>query len=86
MISISSPVLITPASILPVTTVPRPEIENTSSIGIKNGLSFGLFGCGINESTASINARIGFSPSSASPSIAFNADPLIIGVLSPGYP
>jgi hypothetical protein len=25
----------------PVTTVPRPEIENTSSIGIKNGWSIG---------------------------------------------
>jgi hypothetical protein len=38
-ISISSPTLITPRSIRPVTTVPRPEIENTSSTGIRNGLS-----------------------------------------------
>jgi hypothetical protein len=36
IISISSPTLTIPRSILPVTTVPRPEIENTSSIGIKN--------------------------------------------------
>jgi hypothetical protein len=28
-----------PRSIRPVTTVPRPWIENTSSIGIRNGLS-----------------------------------------------
>ena len=34
-ISISSPTLTKPRSIRPVTTVPRPEIENTSSIGIK---------------------------------------------------
>src|SRR5213082_2430130 len=34
-ISTSSPTLILPRSIRPVTTVPRPEIENTSSIGIK---------------------------------------------------
>ena len=39
MISTGSPVLITPDSILPVATVPLPVIENTSSIGIKNGLS-----------------------------------------------
>ena len=30
-----------PRSIRPVTTVPRPEIENTSSIGIRNGWSIG---------------------------------------------
>ena len=38
-ISISSPTLITPRSTRPVTTVPRPEIENTSSMGIRNGWS-----------------------------------------------
>ena len=38
-ISISSPTLICPRSTRPVTTVPRPEIENTSSTGIRNGLS-----------------------------------------------
>ena len=38
-ISISSPTLTTPRSIRPVTTVPRPEIENTSSIGIRKAPS-----------------------------------------------
>ena len=38
-ISISSPTLMMPRSMRPVTTVPRPEIENTSSTGIRNGLS-----------------------------------------------
>ena len=30
-----------------ITTVPRPEIENTSSIGIRNGRSVARFGCGM---------------------------------------
>ena len=30
-----------------VTTVPRPEIENTSSIGIRNGLSMARTGSGM---------------------------------------
>ena len=38
-ISTSSPVWTMPCSTLPVTTVPRPVIVNTSSIGIRNGLS-----------------------------------------------
>ena len=46
-ISTSSPTLTMPVSTRPVTTVPRPEIENTSSIGIRNGLSSGRSGCGI---------------------------------------
>ena len=46
MISTSSPTLTMPRSTRPVTTVPRPEIENTSSIGIRNGLSIGRSGCG----------------------------------------
>ncbi len=45
--STSSPTLITPRSIRPVTTVPRPEIENTSSIGIRNGWSTARAGVGI---------------------------------------
>ncbi len=44
IISISSPTFTIPLSTRPVTTVPRPEIENTSSIGIKNGLSIGRSG------------------------------------------
>src|SRR5688572_14965676 len=39
MISTSSPILTIPRSIRPVTTVPRPEIEKMSSIGIRKSLS-----------------------------------------------
>ncbi len=46
-ISTSSPTRTMPRSMRPVTTVPRPEIENTSSIGIRNGLSIGRSGCGM---------------------------------------
>ena len=46
-ISISSPTFTMPRSTRPVTTVPRPEIENTSSIGIRNGLSLSRAGCGM---------------------------------------
>ncbi|GAV37034.1 hypothetical protein ROTAS13_04726 [Roseomonas sp. TAS13] len=46
-ISTSSPTFTMPRSTRPVTTVPRPEIENTSSIGIRNGRSFGRSGCGM---------------------------------------
>jgi hypothetical protein len=46
-ISTSSPTLMTPRSTRPVTTVPRPEIEKTSSIGMRNGRSFGRSGCGM---------------------------------------
>ena len=35
-----------PRSTRPVTTVPRPEIENTPSIGIRNGLSTSRCGSG----------------------------------------
>ena len=45
-ISISSPTFTLPRSTRPVTTVPRPEIENTSSIGIRNGLSTSRCGSG----------------------------------------
>ena len=47
MISTGSPTWITPVSIRPVTTVPRPVIENTSSTGIRNGFSFSRCGIGI---------------------------------------
>ena len=46
-ISTSSPTFTIPRSTRPVTTVPRPEIENTSSIGIRNGWSIGRSGCGM---------------------------------------
>ena len=83
-ISTPSPVLITPASIRPVATVPRPVIENTSSIGIKNGLSTSLVGSAIQESTASINSSI-FATHLASPFNPPKADPWITGALSPSY-
>ena len=45
-ISTSSPTLTMPRSMRPVTTVPRPLIENTSSIGIRKGLSMSRVGLG----------------------------------------
>ena len=70
-ISISSPTLITPRSIRPVTTVPRPEIENTSSTGIRNGLSIARTGSGMQLSSASTSLMIDGTPISLwSPSSA----------------
>ena len=54
-ISRASPVLTIPVSILPVTTVPLPEIVKTSSTGIKKGLSVSLAGSGIETSSSSTN-------------------------------
>ena len=45
-ISTSSPTLTIPRSTRPVTTVPRPWMLNTSSIGIRNGLSTSRIGLG----------------------------------------
>ena len=74
-----------PRSTRPVTTVPRPEIENTSSIGIRNGLSIGRSGVGMYLSTASISARTEFSPiSGLLPSMAASAEPRMTGISSPG--
>ena len=74
-----------PRSTRPVTTVPRPEIENTSSIGIRNGLSFARTGCGMYSSTAAISFRIASWPSSLFlSSSAISAEPRMIGILSPG--
>ncbi len=85
MISTSSPTFTMPRSIRPVTTVPRPEIENTSSIGIRNGRSFGRSGCGMLSSTACISFRIDCLPSSGFlSSSAHSAEPRITGILSPG--
>ena len=68
----------TPRSTRPVTTVPRPEIVNTSSILIKNGLSVSLGGVSIYSSTASIKSWIALTES-GSPSNALRAEPLMIG-------
>ena len=46
-ISTSSPTLHWPCSMRPVTTVPRPVIVKTSSIGIRNGLSTSRVGSGM---------------------------------------
>ena len=46
-ISTSSPTFTMPRSTRPVTTVPRPEIVNTSSTGIRNGLSVSRTGVGM---------------------------------------
>ena len=83
MISISSPTFTIPRSTRPVTTVPRPVIVNTSSIGIKNGRSTSRVGSGKNVSTDAINSKI-FGVHSGSPSSAFNADTRTTGVSSPG--
>src|SRR6476619_156265 len=77
-ISTSSPTLILPRSIRPVTTVPRPEIENTSSIGIRNGWSIGRSGSGTFVSSASYSRRIASSAVSPfSPLSALIAEPRI---------
>jgi len=74
-----------PRSTRPVTTVPRPEIVNTSSIGIRNGRSFGRSGCGIYASTAAISSSTDLCPISGFfPSKAAKAEPLTIGMSSPG--
>ena len=86
IISISSLTLTIPLSILPVTTVPRPSIENTSSTGIKNGLSVSRTGSGIKSSRALSKSNIGLAASSSAEfaTKAFTAEPRIIGVVSPG--
>src|SRR5229473_2588455 len=84
-ISTSSPTLILPRSIRPVTTVPRPEIENTSSIGIRNGWSIARSGSGTELSSASNSLRIASSASGPFwPLSALIAEPRITGALSPG--
>ena len=44
---LAKPGTITPRSTRPVTTVPRPEMENTSSTGMRNGPSTARLGCGM---------------------------------------
>ncbi|MBV6449780.1 MAG: hypothetical protein MHPDNHAH_00493 [Anaerolineales bacterium] len=89
-ISMGSPFLATPRSTRPVTTVPRPLIENTSSTAIMNGLSISRFGSGMYSSITRSNSLIG-SYSGAFGSVlaesnAALAEPLTIGVVSPGKP
>ncbi len=86
-ISISSPILTLPYSIVPVTTVPLPGIVKVESTDIINGLSvslliyiyFYLSGTGISVSIYSSNYKTDFSPSYGSVSIlACKADPFTI--------
>jgi len=84
MMSTSLPVLITPRSIRPVATVPRPVIVNTSSTDIRNGFSTSRGGIGIQLSTAAISSRT-VSTHFGSPFNAPSAEPRITGVLSPSY-
>src|SRR5213594_3759558 len=72
-----------PRSIRPVATVPRPVIENTSSTGIRNGLSTSRCGIGMYSSSAFKSSQI-FSAHALSPSSAFSAAPRITGTWSPG--
>ncbi len=88
MISISSPTLTIPRSIRPVTTVPRPLMPNTSSIGIRNGFSVSRIGVGMYSSTTRINSQMhsysGAVGSFEVDSNAFRALPRTIGMSSPG--
>ncbi len=69
----------------PVTTVPRPVMVNTSSTGIRNGLSTSRFGSGMKWSQASSSLPMLLTPKSeSSPSSALSAAPRMIGVSSPG--
>ncbi|KAK2574591.1 hypothetical protein P5673_000780 [Acropora cervicornis] len=76
----------TPLSTLPVTTVPRPAMEKTSSIGRRNGLSRSLAGVGIYSSTDSKSLMIESRPISGFlPSKAQRAEPTMMvckGILS----
>ena len=73
-----------PLSTLPVATVPLPVIENTSSTGIKKSLSISLSGDGIYSSICSNSSTILSPHSLDGSSRAIKADPLTIGVSSPG--
>ena len=84
-ISTSSSTFTIPRSMRPVTTVPRPEMENTSSTGIRKGLSISRLGTGMYWSISSTSFTTEGTPISLlSPSSAFSAEPITIGVLSPG--
>ncbi len=87
-ISTSSPTFRVPLSTLPVTTVPRPVMVNTSSTGIRKGLSVSLSGVGMYSSTASMSSHIlphhSHSLLLQPHSRAFKADPATTGTSSPG--
>src|SRR5580765_3709469 len=85
--STSSPTLTMPRSMRPVATVPRPLMPNTSSTGMRNGLSMARSGVGMYESTASISSWMGLYASllvSSGASSALSAEPRMTGMSSPG--
>ena len=82
--STSAPTSSVPLSTLPVATVPLPVIEKISSIGIMNGLSLSLSGSGMYSSIFSNSSTILSPHLPLGSSNAPSADPLIIGVSSPG--
>jgi hypothetical protein len=84
-ISSSSPTFTTPRSIRPVTTVPRPEIENTSSTGIRNGLSDRTLGLR-DVLVHRLHQLENRTPLLLRPdwTAASRAEPLMIGISSPG--
>ena len=82
-ISTSSLTLMTPRSMRPVTTVPRPVIVKTSSTGMRNGLSISRSGVGMESSTAFMSSRMA-SPHFSSPSSAGAAATRTTGRSSPG--
>ena len=69
---------------LPVTTVPRPVIVKTSSIGMRNGLSMSRTGLGdrLVDRVHQLQRRLALH--SASPSSAFSAETRTTGRSSPG--
>ena len=89
-ISASSIGLIVPRSMRPVTTVPRPLMLNTSSMGIRNGLSVSRTGVGMYSSTARMRFQM-HSYSGAFGSLLVlsstpSAEPRTTGMSSPGKP
>ena len=71
-----------PRSTRPVTTVPRPVMVNTSSMGMRKGLSMSRSGVGMYSSTASMSSLI-LATHSGSPSRALRADTRMTGASSP---
>lgn len=81
-----SPTLQVPYSIVPVTTVPLPEMFMALSTDIKKGLSLSLTGIGIFLSKAATSFSIACSPKTGSvPYRAQRALPLMKTALSPSY-
>ncbi|OPZ76373.1 MAG: hypothetical protein BWY79_01652 [Actinobacteria bacterium ADurb.Bin444] len=84
-ISTSAPGVMTPRSIRPVTTVPRPVMVNTSSMGIRKGFSVSRTGSGMKLSQALMSSMIlSLHSLFVSDSRAFSAEPRTMGVSSPG--